>query len=193
MMGVLCEWREKTGIPKWCSIHEIPAVRENMPFSRNFKWFSMSEIQGVCLCKVRTRWGLRGLQKSEHGPYSEGYLVALKKFKKEMDLIWFPPVPCSVKDCGLGDSRKWGGKSQLIGGPFTKIQVTEGNCLLSTISMPLLSSSPVTRTEIWESTKQSMARCGETSINISVGYPKAQHYKERMTQQWKMIHTYDFK
>lgn len=75
----------------------------------------------------------------------------------------------------------------------TSPRSTKGNCLLSTISVPLLSFSPVTCMETWESTTLSMARCGETGISISVGYPNAQHYKELMTQQWKMIHTYDFK
>lgn len=137
-MGVLCERREKKGIPKWCSIQEIPEVRKNMPFSRNFKWFSMPVTQGGCLCKVWTRLGLRSLQKSEHHPYSEGYMVVLKNFKKERDLIRFPPAPFRVKDCGLGDSRKRGGESQLIGVPFPKIQATEGKATFEKAGMSLL-------------------------------------------------------
>lgn len=47
------------------------------------------------------------MKESDHQPYSEGYLVVLKNFKKRRDLIKFLPTPCSVEDGGLEDNGGW--------------------------------------------------------------------------------------
>lgn len=47
---------------------------------------------------------LGGVEGVRSQPYSEGYLVVLKNFKKRKYLIKFLPTPCSVEDGGLEDN-----------------------------------------------------------------------------------------